>query len=167
MFSGCINQTDMSSCPTLWSLPNQPFIYKSCPVQFNYSCWDISMRRCVVHCTPASHCVSESQQFSSHAAVPPQRWPCTAGRLRTQFINITWCTMEPLAAHPSDSKGGRLSCQSLIQEGGYVVWIRKMLSFYGGQRDVKGALEEGWTVCVGVCECGLLWQEHFPDLNGQ
>lgn len=36
-------------------------------------------------------------------------------RARSQFINITSRTMEPLAARQSDSKDGRLSCQSYIQ----------------------------------------------------
>jgi len=51
---------------------------------------------------------------SPHGAVPRQRWPCMRGRAGTQFINITWFTMETLAVHPSGSKGGRFSCQSYI-----------------------------------------------------
>lgn len=65
--------------------------------------------------------------------------------------------MEPLVAHPSDSKDGRLSCQSYIQEGGMCGEYRRCCLF-GGQRDVKGALQEGLSVSVGVCVrvCGLL-----------
>lgn len=86
-----------------------------------------------------------------------------AGRQSIQFINITWCTMEPLAARLSDSKDGRLSCQSYIQEGG-------MCGEYGrcpflGQRDVKGALQEVLSICISVCGCRLFW--HFQDPQGQ
>lgn len=57
-----------------------------------------------------------------------------AGGPHTQFINITWCTMETLAGHSSLSKVCRLACQSHLWEGRDVWWILKMLSFLGAVR---------------------------------
>ena len=133
MILGYISQMNLSVWPTLWFMLIRSVSYiQILPLQFNYSCWDISMQCCcVVHCTLAPYCDPESQQFSPRCHV-------CAGRLSTQFINITWRTMEPLAAHPSDSKGGRLSCQSHIQEGGMCGEYGRCCLFFGGSEMWKG-----------------------------
>ena len=117
-----------------------------------YSCWDISMRCCAVHCTLAPRCVPKKSTVLPTEPCLYKGGHVCAARLKTQFINITWRTMEPLAAHPSDSKGGRLSCQSPIQEGGMRGEYGRCCLFRGSEM-WKGLYRKGLCVCISVCVC--------------
>lgn len=76
-----------------------------------------------------------------------------AARTSSRFINITRCTMEPLAARPSRWKDGRLSCQPLIQGAAMCGEYGRCCPFSGAAR-CERALQEGSSGYIGVCVCG-------------
>lgn len=91
-----------------------------------YSFQEISMQRCVVHWAVAPRWKSTQVDPRPVLDKGGHTW---AGGPHTQFINITWCTMETLAAHSSLSKVCWLACQSHLWEGGMCGEYRRCCLF--------------------------------------
>lgn len=74
-----------------------------------------------------------------------------AGGVDAQFINITRCTLEPLAVRPSDS-----AVTLTFRRKGCAVNTEDVALFVG-KWDVKEALQEGVIVHVDLCVCVCVW----------
>lgn len=106
---------------------------------------------CVVHWPLI---VFQKVNISPHSAAPQQRWPCMRRRAEHSIYQHHMTYNGAISCSPVRFKGRPVQLSILHSGGRDVWWIRKMLSFFGGQRDVKGSLREGLSIYISVCVHG-------------
>lgn len=102
---------------------------------------------CVVHWPLI---VFQKVNISPHSAAPQQRWPCMRRRAEHSIYQHHMTYNGAISCSPVRFKGQPVQLSILHSGGRDVWWIRKMLSFFGGQRDVKGSLREGLSIYISM-----------------